>query len=428
LAVGRTVVASVDTAGRPTPALGERAPSLDRAGRLVAFEAGSNGAGSNVLVRDLWSATTIVASLTPTGKVQDYTAWRPSLSADGRLVAFDGWSAGLVLGDTNEAQDVFVRDLVVGTTDRVGVATDGTQANQGGWLATLSADGSTVLFVSASTNLVPDDTNRRSDIFARDLRTGVTSRVSVASDGAQANGESTRPAVSADGLIVAFYSDATNLVAGDTNGFFDLFVHDRSTGRTTLVSVAFDGSRANGNSGPPTSCAAGDANASRCSPGSPPAVRADGRLVIFESDAGNLVRDDTNRVGDIFVHDRDTGQTLCLSRRADGVEADADSSEPAVSADGRIVAFTSRATNLAADDTNREVDVFVVDLTTGRVLRASSDPAGRAASGSLPGLSGDGRVVAFVTSAPDLLPGAGGISGIVALGLPAPGAFPDLLP
>jgi Tol biopolymer transport system component len=178
----------------------------------------------------------------------------------------------------------------------------------------------------------------------------------------------------------------------------------------------------------PTSCAAGEASGSRCSPGSPPAVSADGRFVIFASDAGNLVRGDTNRVGDIFVHDRVTGQTVCLSRRADGVEADADSFEPAVSADGRIVAFTSRAANLVAGDTNGEADVFVVDRTTGRVLRASSDPAGRAAGGSLPGLSGDGRVVAFVTSAPDLLPGASGISGVVALGLPVPGAFPDRLP
>jgi Tol biopolymer transport system component len=237
--------------------------------------------------------------------------------------------------------------------------------------------------------------------------------VSVGPTGRQANGDSTQPAVSADGRTVAFYSAATNLVRGDTNKVVDLFVHDRATGETTRVSVASDGTQGNAGAGPATSCVTGSDGWTQCSVNTPPALSGDGRLVVFASDATNLVKRDRNASADVFLHDRATGETILVSRRADGTQADATSHEPVISADGSVVAFTSSATNLVPEDANEASDVFVLDRGAGRLYRASSDPVGHASGGSRPGLSRDGRVVAFLT--------ADEIPGIVLLTLPVAG-------
>src|SRR5213076_3051692 len=164
-----------------------------------------------------------------------------ALSADGRFVAFVSAATDLVAADTNGASDVFVRDRLTGTTERVSVASGGTQSNAASLGSALSADGRLVAFQSDATNLVVGDTNGATDVFVRDRQTGMTARVSVASDGTQANNVSSYPALSADGRFVAFQSDATNLVVGDTNGKTDVFVHDRQTGTTERVSVASGG-------------------------------------------------------------------------------------------------------------------------------------------------------------------------------------------
>ena len=163
-----------------------------------------------------------------------------TISADGRFVAFDSWATNLVAGDTNELRDVFVHDRQTGTTERVSVASDGTQANGGGGWPAISADGRFVAFYSGASNLVPGDTNGWEDAFVHDRQTGITERVSVASDGTQGNSWSKSPAISADGRIVAFISDATNLVPGDTNGVDDIFVHDRGAPATVTTTVNFD--------------------------------------------------------------------------------------------------------------------------------------------------------------------------------------------
>src|SRR3989441_6808558 len=170
-------------------------------------------------------------------------AFPPALSADGRFIAFVSLATSLVAGDTNGATDVFVRDRQTGTTERVSVASGGTQSNAASLGSALSADGRLVAFQSDATNLAPGDTNGATDVFVRDRQTGMTERVSVASDGTQANNISSYPALSADGRFVAFQSDATNLVAGDTNGATDVFVHDRQTGTTEPSSVASGGTR-----------------------------------------------------------------------------------------------------------------------------------------------------------------------------------------
>ncbi len=222
-------------------------------------------------------------------KVPDGNSFAPSLSSDGRFVAFESDATDLVRDDTNSVRDIFVRDRQTATTERVSVASDGTEANAGSFSAALSADGRFVAFESDATNLVPGDTKGARDIFVRDRQAGTTERVSVASDGTEADGGSGSVAISADGRFVAFDSVARNLVEGDTNGVSDVFVHDRQTGATGRVSVAADGTQAN-----------------RGSRGSLlPATSADGRFIAFDSDANNLPGSATTGIVNTFVRGPD---------------------------------------------------------------------------------------------------------------------------
>ena len=331
------------------------------------------------------SASTAAASQADRGSDE------PAISANGRFVAFSSTASNLVAGDTNNFEDIFVHDRRTGATELVSVAlgaagVDGTSVS-----SAISADGRYVAFVSDATNLVAGDTNGQSDIFVHDRRTGATERVSVDSSGVQADRGSDEPAISANGRFVAFSSTASNLVADDTNGQRDIFVHDRRTGAGDRVSV--DTSGAQGNDG---------------SYG--PAISANGRFVAFRSLASNLVADDTNGQSDIFVHDRRTGATERVSVDSSGIQANNRVSDllPAISADGRYVAFGSQASNLVAGDTNDREDIFVHDRRTGATERVSVDSSGVQADGNSnePAISADGRYVAFVSDATNLVDAA----------------------
>jgi Tol biopolymer transport system component len=277
------------------------------------------------------------------------------ISADGRYVAFRSLASNLVASDNNDKDDIFVHDRQTGQTTRVSVSSalgdsSGASFNPGppegnanSSTPSISADGRHVAFRSVATDLVAGDTNGLEDIFVHDRQTGQTTRVNVSSSAEAANADSGFSSISADGRHVAFYSFATNLVAGDGNGKADVFVHDRQTGQTTRVSVSSDGTEANGAS-------FFDA-----------IISADGRYVAFTSEATNLVPGDENTDLDVFVHDRQTGQTTRVSITSDAAEANGKSSAPSISADGRFVAFESPATNLVDDDTNGKIDIFVRD-------------------------------------------------------------------
>ena len=313
----------------------------------------------------------------------------PSISADGRFVAFVSSASNLVPGDTNRRADVFVRDRRTGTTRRVSLGAGGAQGNGDSSEPALSANGRFVAFYSEARNLVPGDTNGQADVFVRDRRTGTTRRVSLGSGGSQSNGASVQPALSADGRFVAFISDATNLVPGDTNGLTDVFVRDRQTGTTRRVSLGAGGAQGNWGS-------------------VEPAVSADGRFVAFTSLADNLVPGDTNGItADVFVRDRQTGTTRRVSVGPGGVQSDGNSQFPALSADGRFVAFWSQATNLVPTDTNGTADVFVRDRQTGTTRRVNVGPGGVQANdiSFYLALSADGRFVAFSSFATNLVPG-----------------------
>jgi Tol biopolymer transport system component len=337
--------------------------------------------------------TTTRVNVASDGTQANYHADGPqvSLSSDGRHVAFSSAASNLAVGDTNGQSDAFVRDRVTGVTERVSVASDGTQGNGSSEHPAISADGRFVAFRSGATNLVPGDTNSFLDFFVRDRVAGTTERVSLANDGSQANGPTPQiPFISADGRFVVFVSYATNLVPGDTNNKPDVFVRDRLSGTTERVSVASDATQGDGDSG----------NATPITP--------DGRFVAFDSASTNLVPGDTNGWRDIFVRDRLTGTTERVSLAGDGSQGNGFSDRPAISSDGRYVAFLSSASNLVAGDTSGD-DVFVRDRlagTTERVNIASDETQANAGgSGDAAEISADGRYVVFGSFASNLVPG-----------------------
>lgn len=311
----------------------------------------------------------------------------PDISDDGQTVAFHSRSAELVSDDTNDLLDVFVRSRDTGETTRVSVASDGAQGNGHSADPAISADGSTVVFTSGATNLDVDD-NGEEDTFVHDLVTGVTELVSLGPDGVQGDGPSLRrPDISADGSIVAFSSDASTLVDGDGNGVTDVFVRDWVDGPAERVSVHSDGTEGN-------------------SPSFDVSISGDGRFVVFSSLATNLVDGDANGVSDIFMHDRNTSTTTRLSMAAGGdVEADGASTLPVISQDGTVVAFDSDATNIVEGDSNERNDVFVLVLETGEYIRVSVSSFGDQADGGsgIASVSGDGQVVSFLSSASNLV-------------------------
>ena len=339
------------------------------------------------------------ASVGPDGVQADDDSVAPSLSADGRLVAFDSGAANLVDGDTNGVHDIFLRDRAGGSISRVSVASNGEQADAKSWAPSISSDGRIVAFVSAATNLVAGDTNGVPDVFVRDLERQETVRVSWTSGGAQPNGASSAPAPSTSGRYVVFVSAATNLVAGDTNGVSDVFVRDRTAHTTKRVSVGAGGAQAGGAS-------------------SSPALSSDARFVAFVSAASNLVSGDTNRANDVFVRDRSSGTTARISVTSSGGQANGASADPAISGDGRFVAFGSTASNVTPGDANGASDVFVRDRTAHATARQSIDYDGSKPSqaSSRPRIATDGRQIAFLSSATELTPGRdanGAVDGFV---------------
>jgi Tol biopolymer transport system component len=370
-------------------------PSLSADGRYVAFEsdatnlvAGDTSGMRDIFVRDRTTGTTTLVSKDSAGVEGNGYSFNPAISADGRYVTYESVATSLVSGDTNSAQDIFVRDRQTGTTTLVSKSSAGVAGIFGSYAPSISSDGRYVVFQSHSTNLVTGDTNSAQDIFVRDRQTGTTSRVSKNSAGSEGNANSYDPSISADGRYVLFSSLATNLVSGDLNGKADIFVRDRQTGTTMLLSRDSAGVEGNGDSFAAT-------------------ISEDGRYVAFYSEAANLVSGDTNGAGDIFVRDRQTGTTTLVSKNSAGVEGTGYSDYPLISEDGRYVTFGSDATNLVAGDTNAKTDIFVRDRQTGTTTLVSKDSSGVEGDGNSvnPSISSDGRFVAYFSYATSLVTG-----------------------
>ena len=413
-------------------------PAIDADGSVVAFDSaastlvpGDSNAEVDVFVRDRATNTLERVSVRSNGTQGNDTSTRPAIDATGNLVVFDSSASNLVNGDTNgqldvfvhnrtsnrtqrvsvssdevqgmgsshspsiagqfvtfisnapnlvpndtngSTDDVFVRDLVAGTTELVSVSSTGEQGNSSSTAASISANGRFVAFSSFASNLVPDDTNGAFDVFIHDRETGLTERVSVSSGEVEGNAMSVDPTVSRTGRFVAFYSDATNLVNNDTNDRSDIFVRDRTRGRTERVSVSSDEQQSDGSSPEP---------GVRGFTATGPDITPDGRYVTFFSSATNLVPGDTNTCPtffdnpgtcpDAFVRDRVAGTTTRVSVFPDGSQAEERNSDPAISDDGSTVAFWS-AEALVPADTNicplfssfagNCPDIYVRDLTS----------------------------------------------------------------
>jgi Tol biopolymer transport system component len=368
-------------------------------GRYVAFmshatdwvDGDTNGA-ADVFVYDAQTGTADRVSLDSSGQQADAASTNPSISDDGRYVVFESSATNLVASDSNGVSDVFLHDRQTGTTQRVSVDSAENQSNGDSLNAAISRNGLFVAFASDATNLVASDLNGVRDIFVRDVAGGTTQRVSVSSALVQGNGASDNPAISLDGRYVAFMSAATNLVAGDTNARYDIFLHDRTPQTTVRVSMSSAGAETNAGS-------------------DRPAISADGRYVVFESSATNLVTGDTNDVNDIFLRDTQASTTERISLSSAGTQSDGASSEATVSDDGRYVAFHSLATNLVAGDANGLQDVFLRDRQTPATTRLSADVSGLDADGfsANPTISGNGQHAVFQSIATDLV--AGGTNG-----------------
>ena len=374
---------------------GSTVAAISADGRYVAFESlasnlvsGDTNSAFDVFVHDRQTGQTTRVSVAGDGTLGNANSFAPSLSADGRYVAFESAASNLVSDDTNSREDVFVHDRQSGQTTRVSIAGNGTQANGSSVTPSISADGRYIAFNSVASNLVSGDTNNFLDVFVHDRQTGQTARVSVASNGTQGNEGSAQAAISADGRYVAFLSIASNLVSGDTDNNTDVFVHDRQSGQTTRVSIASNGTQANGSSFTPS-------------------ISADGRYVAFTSVASNLVSGDTNSSRDVFVHDRQTGQTTRVSIDSNGTQANNISTFAAISADGRYVVFDSLASNLVSGDTNGLFDTFIHDRQTGRTNRISVALSGAQGNNrsQRPTVSADGRFVVFESFANNLVGG-----------------------
>lgn len=385
--------------------------------------------------------TFTLVSAASDGTPGNSVSWEADISDDGRYVAFRSSASNLVTNDTNESNDIFVYDHETQEVSLVSIASDGSQANRNSASPVISSNGRYVAFWSGADNLVPNDTNESTDVFVHDRETGETTRVSVSSDGTQGDANSGYNydvdggdiAISGDGRFVAFPSYADNLVdtpSTVSTPYMQLYLHDRQTGETKLISLGVDGEEGSGSSDKAV------------------AMSADGRYIAFYSEADDLVDGDTNYSPDMFVYDQQTGlierasiapdgtqlgavfptasissdgkyvvfetedifvynretrQTTRASIPADSPPIGPTPRQPAISADGRYIVF--RAYNLLAEDTTPYArDIYLHDRQTGKTTLISKNTAGEQADGksTLPAISSQGRFVSFLSYAKNL--------------------------
>lgn len=394
-APGRAAVIPERTLRVSTDPGPSRDPVISTDGRHVAFVT-ADGPSSHVVVLD---RTTGVRRRVTEGA--DGSSGAPAISGDGAIVAFESAATNLTpsAADANGAADVFVRDRR-GPVERVTAGSGPSTAPD------LSADGNLVIFSSEAADLVPGDTNGRADVFVFDRRSRTTRLISRGPDGRPLPGRSGTPAISGDGRFVVFESEVADVA--------QVFVAELSTGRVERVSVS-------SREVPQDRAVAAPFRMS-------PDISRDGRYVVWESDAANLVREDINRRTDVFLRDRLRGRTTLVSAASSGIQGDNDSFSPRISPSGKAIAFQSFASNLVppSEDGPRE-DVFVRDLRHGTTTIASITSSGARRAAELtgpilqrPAIGNDATLAAFTSSAPNLVAGDGNGTSDVFVRLMAP--------
>jgi Tol biopolymer transport system component len=370
-------------------------PSISANGRYVAFSSdadnlvpGDLNGHADVFVHDRLTGMNELVSKGVTGAGGNDDSSGASISADGRFVAFISGATNLVPGDMNGDNDIFVFDRQVGTLERVNLSSTGQSGDGNCWDApSISADGRFVLFMTDSSNLVPGRFDDSYKVLVRDRDLGTTERVSVSISGAAANLDAYGSSISADGRFVTFDTFAYNLVPGDTNGNKDVFIRDRQNRWTNIISLESTQNQSNDDS-------------------SGSLISANGQFVVFVSKASNLVLGDTNGKTDVFVHDQETQTLMRISVNANGVGGNGDSYFPSISSDGRFISYTSYADNLVMADFNGKKDIFIYDQHLDQTTRASVDSFGVEGNDlcETSNLNASGRFIAFSSSADNLIP------------------------
>ncbi len=406
---GTTVRTSVSNTGVQLIGGGSAFPSLSDDGNVVGFESAAlnatpigSGERLQAYARDRAAGTTTMLSSVPAVELgfvsgNANSGW-VQVAGNGNWAVFQSLSSNLACvaescpGSTS-TWHIYRRNLATGSLQFVDAA-GASIANGSSQHPSISADGGSVAFDAAATNLLAEgeDSNGVADVYVRGLDGSGLERVSVSSSGEQANGPSFYPALSGNGRFVAFASDATNLVGGDTNEATDVFVHDRETGQTTLVSVSSSGTQGDDDS----------------SPAWPASFSADGSRIAFLSDAENLAPGIPAESSDhVFVRDLEAGTTEIADLSGTGERGNAQASAPALSDDGSIVSFTSAASNLSPLTADGGIHVYARDLAGGTTRVVDLNPArlpgnGSSHNGVLSALSANGRFATFYSAATDL--------------------------
>jgi hypothetical protein len=371
---------------------------ISAGGRFVVFVSAADNLVPNdvntfgdVFLRDRKLGKTRLVSVSSAGvqgnsSSDDYSNGSP-ISADGRFIVFSSSANTLVPSDGNARTDIFVRDMKSHTTKRINVTSSEQEALHGDSVdPAISANGRFVVFSSTADNLVPNDLNAVSDVFIRDRKKGVTKRVSVNSAEEESHGGSAETSVSADGRFVLFGSSSDNLAPGADDGHEDAYVRDRRQGTTRRASVSTRGRQANNSVGYMS-------------------ISNSGRFVVFESDATNLVRHDSNGDGDVFVRDRLNKTTKLVSVSSSEKQVMNWSGYAHVSPSGRFVVFESPAAHLVPGDDNGIIDVFIRDIGNGTTIRVTSRAGGPSPAGNqYPTITFDGRFAAFQSDVNNLVP------------------------
>lgn len=387
------LIERISVSSIPTQANGTSEwPIISRDGRFVIYHSTASNLVPNdtnnaedVFLYDRLFRTTERISFGIGGVQGNNRSQFGDLSSDGRYIAFHSEATNFVPNDTNNAWDVFFLDRFTGQFERISVTTSGQQANGSSIFPDISGGGRFITFYSQATNLVPNDTNGVSDIFLHDRLLGTTERISVSSAGVQANGSSIFQDLSADGRYTVYESEATNLVPNDTNNAWDIFLYDRINQTTQLISLNSAGQQGNDRS-------------------SYAIIAANNRYVTYVSYATNIDPADPTPNGDIYVRDLVSGTTELISRGLNNQPSNGDSHYPVISSDGRFIAYHSEASNLVPGDTNNVADIFLYDRQTGNTKRVSLSITGQQANGSsnIAAISGNGRFIAFHSLASNL--------------------------
>jgi len=349
-----TIRISVDSAGIESSGGGSEGPTISADGRYVAYTSTSNtllGVGgdgnsqADIFLYDRLNGQTTRVSVSDSEAESNGPSTSPSISSDGRFITFSSVATNLVTGDSAGQTDIFVRDTLMQTTTRVNVSSSGAQATDGGsFMPAISGDGRYVTYHSYAINLVTGDTNSNWDIFLYDRTLATTIRVTVDGSGNQVAFGGFNPSISDDGRYIAYESSNTELVVGDTNNSYDIFVYDRVLAATTRVSVS--------SAGVPN----GDNEDSDFAE-----ISGNGRYVAYRSEGSTLVAGDGNTFRDVYVFDRETSETTRVTVDTGGLDPDAPSQLVAISRNGRFIVVESGAQNLIVDDTNSYNDIFLFD-------------------------------------------------------------------